>query len=266
MSVYEIPLMSAVIQIARQAGQVVMEVYESDGFEVMLKTDQSPLTQADLAAHRCIVDGLSRLLEQYPVVSEEDDASHAKGSDNRFWLIDPLDGTKEFIARSDEFTINIALIEHGEPILGVVFAPALDLLYCGMRNMGAALIRQEGITGLHLEDNQPMISPCRVVASKNHLNQETQTFIDHLGEVVMVQAGSSLKICRVAEGMADIYPRMGPTSEWDTAAAHAILTAAGGVLVDLSLQSLRYGKAQILNPYFIATTSLAWIPSSYLHP
>lgn len=271
MNVHETPLISAVIEIARLAGQAVMAVYRADDFEVMLKSDQSPLTQADLAAHHCIVEGLGRLPEQYPVVSEEDAASHIGQHGDRYWLIDPLDGTKEFVARSDEFTINIALIDHGQSVLGVVFAPALDLLYCGAVNEGtvgegAVRIHGEHVTRLQLDAPLSRPSPCRVVASKNHLNQETRTFIEQLGEVVLIQAGSSLKICRVAEGAADIYPRLGPTSEWDTAAAHAVLVATGGVLVDMDLHPLRYGKtdnagrAEILNPSFIAAGAVEWVP------
>lgn len=273
MNVHETPLMATVIEIARQAGQAVMTVYRADDFEVMLKSDQSPLTQADLAAHHCIVEGLRRLPQSYPVVSEEDAASHIGSHGDRYWLIDPLDGTREFVARSDEFTVNIALIDHGQPVLGVVFAPALDLLYCGavgevLAGEGAVRIQDGQVTHLQLQAPAVRPSPCRVVASKNHLNQATRAFIEQLGDTVLVQAGSSLKICRVAEGEADIYPRLGPTSEWDTAAAHAVLKAAGGVLVDTQLQPLRYGKtdsagqAEILNPSFIAAGALGWVPAA----
>ena len=195
-----------------QAGQAVMAVYRADDFEVMLKSDQSPLTQADLAAHHCIVEGLGRLPQPYPVVSEEDAASHIGSHGDRYWLIDPLDGTREFVARSDEFTVNIALIDHGQPVLGVVFAPALDLLYCGaagdaLAGEGAVRIQDGQVTHLQLEAPAVRPSPCRVVASKNHLNQATRAFIEQLGDTVLVQAGSSLKICRVAEGEAARYHR-----------------------------------------------------------
>ena len=194
-------------------------------------------------------------------MSEEDEPSQAhRCSDGRFWLIDPLDGTKEFIAQNGEFTVNIALIEETRSVLGVVYAPAIDTLYWGGPGIGA--FRREGMeTAAITVGDGGVAGVCRVVASKRHLNAETQSFIDRLGRVSLVQAGSSLKFCRVAEGAADIYPRMAPTCEWDTTAAQAVLEGAGGVVLDLQGQTLRYGKPDVLNPSFIATRDAASIPA-----
>ena len=247
-------LLEELTRIARLAGDAVMAVY-GVGCAVEHKGDLSPVTDADLAAHCILVNRLEALLPDCPVVSEEDAASqaHRRGS-GRFWLIDPLDGTKEFIACNGEFTVNIGLIEEGRSVLGMVYAPAIDALYRGGPGIGAwrsigaqtSAIQVGGADGA-----------CRVVASKSHLNAETQAFIDRLGPVSLVQAGSSLKFCRVAEGRADIYPRLAPTCEWDTAAAQAILEGAGGVVLDLQGRPLRYGKPDVRNPSFIATRDAA---------
>jgi 3'(2'), 5'-bisphosphate nucleotidase len=245
--------------VARLAGDAIMAVYGVGRAAVQHKGDLSPVTEADLAAHHVLVSRLEALLPGCPVVSEEDAASQTHRRDSgRFWLIDPLDGTKEFIACNGEFTVNISLIEEGRSVLGVVYAPAIDALYRGgpgigaWRSMGAqtGAIRVGGAGGV-----------CRVVASKSHLNAETQAFIDRLGPVSLVQAGSSLKFCRVAEGQADIYPRLAPTCEWDTAAAQAILEGAGGAVLDLQGRPLRYGKRDVLNSSFIATRDAALIPA-----
>jgi 3'(2'), 5'-bisphosphate nucleotidase len=176
------------------------------------------------------------------------------------WLIDPLDGTKEFIAHNGEFTVNIALIDQGRSVLGVVYAPAIDALYWGGAGLGA--FRRVGTSTAAIQvASHATDELCRVVASKSHLNAETQAFIDRLGPVSLVQAGSSLKFCRVAEGVADIYPRLAPTCEWDTAAAQAVLEGAGGVVLDLHGAPLRYGKPDVLNPSFIAARNAALIPA-----
>ena len=172
-------------------------------------------------------------------------------SHGRFWLIDPLDGTKEFISRNGEFTVNIALIEAGRTVLGVVYAPAMDALYWGGAGLGAFRCIGGQTVAIKVAASTPGAA-LRVVASKSHLNEATRSFIDRFGEVSLVQAGSSLKFCRVAEGEADIYPRLGPTCEWDTAAAQAVLEGAGGVVVDLEGAPLLYGKPDVLNPSFIA--------------
>ena len=233
------------------ASDAIMAVYRADDFGETLKSDQSPVTQADLAAHHILVDGLRRLTGDVPVVSEEDPESVAVGREAAcYWLIDPLDGTKEFINRNDEFTCNLALIEDHQPTLGFVSVPALGLLYHGGPGCGSKRISRHGdITSLN-PSQQPGLT--RVVASKSHLNEETRAFIDAIGgETELVQAGSSLKFLKVAEGLADIYPRLGPTCEWDTAAAHAVVLGVGGSVADLAGVELRYGKDEILNPHFV---------------
>ena len=169
----------------------------------------------------------------------------------RFWLIDPIDGTKDFTQRTGEFTVNIALIENGEPILGVVTAPALAEAYWGLKGEGA--YKRDNTGHVQRISVAPPGEAKRVVASKNHLNEDTKAFIDKLGAHELVQAGSSLKFCKIAEGHADIYPRLAPTCEWDTGAAHAVLSAAGGKVETLEGKPLQYGKEDVLNPHFIAS-------------
>lgn len=237
-------------QIARDAGAAIMEIYNSDDFDVQLKGDDSPLTKADLAAHQVIVDGLRKLNVQYPVISEEsaDISWEQRKHWHRYWLVDPLDGTKEFIKRNGEFTVNIALIEKGEAVCGVVYAPVLDAMYVGERDKGAYL------NGEQIRIEQAETETLRIVGSRSHASQETTDWLEALGKPYeMVPMGSSLKICLVAEGKADIYPRLGPTSEWDTAAAHAVLNAAGGSITTVDGEPLVYNqKESFLNPYFIA--------------
>jgi len=231
------------------------------GANVQHKEDASPVTEADLAAHRVLASLLKSLLPDCPVVSEEDSASQVhRQSKGRFWLIDPLDGTKEFIARNGDFTVNIALIENGRSVLGVVYAPAIDALYWGGAGLCAYRCVRDKTAAIKVAANSAA-GACRVVASKSHLNEATQSFIDRLGNVSLVQAGSSLKFCRIAEGEADIYPRLAPTCEWDTAAAQAVLEGAGGAVLDLHGQPLQYGKPDVLNPSFIATRDTAIIPA-----
>ncbi len=247
----EWPPLAPIRALAREAGEAIMAVYQRE-IAVRQKADASPLTEADLAAHAILARGLSALAPDIPVVSEEDTASHAfRRAEGRFWLIDPLDGTKEFVARTGEFTVNIALVRSGYPELGVVYAPALDLLYWSEPGRGAYREDRSGVAPIRaagvVKDR-----PTRVVASKSHLDERTRAFIDALGPHELVQAGSSLKFCRIAEGRADLYPRLAPTCEWDTAAAQAIVEAAGGVVRTLDGARLAYGKPDVLNPYFIA--------------
>lgn len=239
----------------RQAGAAIMRFYLPDNgsLAVRQKKDCSPVTAADLAAHHVLVEQLAAITPELPVVSEEDEASvQTRLQHARYWLIDPLDGTREFISHSGEFTVNLALIDGQTAVWGCVHAPALDLLYWGGQGMGAFRCAQGSVSALHTAPPSEPGGPYRVVASKSHLDDQTQQFIDRLGSTRLVQAGSSLKFCRIAEGEADIYPRMGPTCEWDTAAAQAVLEAAGGVVCDLRGQPLRYSKADILNPGFVA--------------
>lgn len=247
-------MLTEVIRIADEASAKVLHIYQSD-FSVSYKEDKSPITAADVASHEIIAKGLRRITPDIPVLSEEAvpatwlERQHWR----RFWLVDPIDGTKEFTQRTGEFTVNIALIENGEPVMGVVTAPALQEAFWGIKGEGASKRDSTGRT-YPIQVSQPQASK-RVVASKNHLNDETRAFIEALGVHETVQAGSSLKFCRIAEGQADIYPRMGPTSEWDTAAAHAVLVAAGGSVSTVDGEPLRYGKENVLNPHFIATGS-----------
>ena len=240
-----------VIRIADEASEKVLHIYQSD-FKVSYKEDESPITAADVASHDIIIKGLREISRDIPILSEEgaqatwEERKHWR----RFWLVDPIDGTKEFAQRTGEFTVNIALIENGEPVMGVVTAPALNEAFWGIKGEGASKRDRTGqVHRIRVAESQ---ATKRVVASKNHLNDETRAFIETLGEHKTIQAGSSLKFSRIAEGQADIYPRMGPTSEWDTAAAHAVLLAAGGNVNALDGKPLRYGKENVLNPYFVA--------------
>lgn len=253
-------LIEQLLPIARAAGEQIMLIYTKPMSKIEYKKDDTPVTQADRAAHNVLADKLNFLLSNCPVVSEEDETSHHFRQDNGwFWLIDPLDGTKEFIAHNGEFTVNIALIENGHTVLGVVYAPAIDTLYWGGSGMGAFRDTKGDIVAIHVSKDGES-DRCRVVASKSHLNEATESFISRLPSVSLVQAGSSLKFCRVAEGAADIYPRLAPTCEWDTAAAQAILEGAGGEVLDLNNQVLMYGKPDVLNPSFIATRDRTLIP------
>lgn len=256
-----VQLIEPLLVAAKAAGDAVMAIYARGTTQVQHKEDASPVTEADMAAHRVLVSRLLTLLPNCPVVSEEDTGSLRHLSEQgQFWLIDPLDGTKEFIARNGEFTVNIGLIKDGQCVLGVVYAPAMDALYWGGPALGAFRRVQGETTAISVSSGAGE-SRCRVVASKSHLNVATQSLIDRLGAVRLVQAGSSLKFCRVAEGEADIYPRLAPTCAWDTAAAQAVLEGAGGAVLDLQGQPLRYGKSQVLNPSFIATRDPALIPA-----
>jgi 3'(2'), 5'-bisphosphate nucleotidase len=245
-------LLSDVLNIADAASERVLEIYQTD-FKVEYKDDKSPLTAADLASHDIIDAGLRKLTPDIPILSEE--SANAPWSERRhwqrFWLVDPIDGTKDFTRRTGEFTVNIALVEDGEPVMGVVTAPALEEAFWGIKGEGAWKRASDGS-----EKSISVVEPParkRVVASKNHLNDETRSFMESLGEHEMVQAGSSLKFCRIAEGEADVYPRIGPTCEWDTGAAHAVLSAAGGKVETLAGEPLKYGKEDVYNPHFVAS-------------
>ena len=260
-------LLLAVVDLAKRAGQQVMSVYDSD-FRVGTKEDQSPLTAADLASHHCLVEGLEALEgRSYPVVSEESSqqAWEERRGFETYWLIDPLDGTREFIKRNGEFTVNVALIHQHQPVLGVVYAPVKALCYFAAEGCGA--YRQTG------EDAPAMIhvtahaaARVRVVGSRSHQSDEMAVYLSRLGEHDLLAIGSSLKLCLVADGSADLYPRIGLTSEWDTAAAHAVVQEAGGKVTDLQGQPLRYNtKASLLNPYFLVfgDKSRAWWESAH---
>jgi 3'(2'), 5'-bisphosphate nucleotidase len=245
-------LLEAVIAIAARAGRAIMDVYDSD-FAVELKDDRTPLTQADRAAHEIIVAGLGRLPLELPVLSEESTGAEIEGRRRweRYWLVDPLDGPREFIKRNGEFTVNIALIEGHEAVLGVVDAPALGVVYAGATGSGAVK-RADGRT-VPIAVRRPAAEPLRVVGSRSHASPELAAFLDTIGPHELKPMGSSLKICLVAEGAADLYPRLGPTSEWDTAAAQAVLISAGGSMMDFTGQPLAYNaRESLLNPHFLA--------------
>lgn len=241
-----------VAQIARQAGEATLEIYARADAEVTYKKDDSPLTAADLASHERIMEGLEKLTPDIPILSEEGaDRPYAERRPwTRFWLVDPLDGTKEFIKKNGEFTVNIALVEAGLPVLGVVYAPVLSRGYLGAQEHGAWLQEGDGermpirATGT----SEPGLA---VVASRSHAGEALKAFLAQLPEHHLVSMGSSLKLCLVSEGTADLYPRLGPTMEWDTAAAHAVVSAAGGEVLDFSGEPLRYNKESLLNPHFI---------------
>ncbi len=245
-------ILESIIPIAKDAGDLILEVYKSD-FEVRGKDDASPVTEADEKAEALILGGLSRLQRQFPVVAEE---AHAAGKTPEvadcFWLVDPLDGTKEFINRNGEFTVNIALIEHGEPLLGVVLAPALGQLYAGSRDNGAFV---EDATGRQLIEARGVpASGLDVLASRSHGDPNALERVLAGRQInSMVGAGSSLKICLIAAGKADAYPRLGRTMEWDTAAGDAVLRAAGGQIQTLDGRVLAYGKPGYENPDFVAS-------------
>ncbi len=242
-----------VCAIAVEAGRRILQVYQSD-ISVTYKDDDSPLTEADRLAHELIVARLRTLVPTLPVLSEESASVDyaARAGWKHFWLVDPLDGTKEFISRNGEFTVNIALIETGRPVLGVVHVPVRGETYFACRGRGALLQKlgrqPEPIHTRRFAGRRPI-----VVASRSHAGKETTAFLQSLGEHDVVSMGSSLKFCLVAAGRADVYPRLGPTMEWDTAAAQCVVEEAGGRVVDVRNRSLTYNKADLHNPWFIVS-------------
>ena len=247
-----------VTTIARRAGHAILDVYNTEDFGVEAKQDDSPLTKADRAANTVIENGLKNLTFQAPIISEEESHNHdyaTRSQFTRFWLVDPLDGTKEFIKRNGEFTVNIALIESGKPVLGVVYVPVTDDMYFSVPGEGAYHVDSEGAeaTSIEAADFTLQDVNLKIVASRSHMNDATKAFTERFDRPEIVARGSSLKIMELARGTAHLYPRLGPTMEWDTGAAHAILLAAGGKLVDDGTgQELRYNKENLLNPHFIA--------------
>jgi 3'(2'), 5'-bisphosphate nucleotidase len=248
-------LLIVAIKAAEAASVKILEVYNSGDFQAEAKGDNSPLTLADKKGHNIIVEHLK--VTGLPILSEE--GKNIPYKDRKdweyFWMIDPLDGTKEFIKRNGEFTVNIALIHKNRPVLGVVAVPVSGEVFSAAENLGVWLKKDGRETQLPrraaLDLSQPGL---RVVASRSHMNEETQTFIDGLKDPVLVSKGSSLKFMLLAEGKADVYPRYAPTMEWDTAAAHAIISAAGLKVVQADTgKDLRYNKENLLNPYFLVT-------------
>ncbi|MDR6299812.1 3'(2'),5'-bisphosphate nucleotidase CysQ [Mesonia maritima] len=243
-----LPLM---IDASRDAGIEIMEVYNSENFDVEQKNDHSPLTRADKLANEAILEKLRET--DFPVLSEEGKqvSYEERKKWEYFWMIDPLDGTKEFIKQNDEFTVNIALIHKNEPILGVVYAPALDKLYYGGKGIGA--FKSENMDPqVELKLIKHEKGPTKIVASRSHLNKETEEFIAKYKNAETLSMGSSLKFMLLADSDADIYPRFSPTMEWDTAAAHAILRGLDLDVIDIENdRPLRYNKENLLNPNFL---------------
>lgn len=245
-------LLPEIVALADRAGVVIMEHYRGE-IEVKTKADASPVTAADEAGEAVILEGLSKLAPGIPVVAEEKVSAGdiPDLDDGPFWLVDPLDGTKEFISKNGEFTVNIALIDSSGPLMGVVLAPAREKSWWGWRGHGA-----------HMRDPAGTVTPIQVrpapatgltaVASRSHSDEATEKFLDEVGATDRMSAGSSLKFCLVAEGKADIYPRFGPTMEWDVAAGHAVLLAAGGRVTTLEGQPFLYRKIDFRNTGFIA--------------
>jgi 3'(2'), 5'-bisphosphate nucleotidase len=241
-----------VCRIARQAGDAIMEVYAGE-FDVELKGDNSPLTAADKASHDVIIAGLQKSFAEIPILSEEGrDIPFAERSLwQRFWLVDPLDGTKEFIKRNGEFTVNIALVENGHVTAGVVYVPVQARTYLGIKEQGAWLkVSQENPVKIQVRSVDEKTG-LTVVMSRSHPSPELAAYLEDVNVADALPVGSSLKLCVVAEGRADLYPRLGPTMEWDTAAGHAVVEAAGGTVTQVDGEPLRYNKEDLLNPYFI---------------
>jgi len=240
--------------LAKRAGEAILRVRQACLAEQhQVKLDGSPVTQADLAAHRVIAQGLAELTPDISVLSEEGQTLLEPADRSSFWLVDPLDGTREFVAGSGEFTVNIALIERETPVFGVVYVPMTAELFWGGATIGA-WVEQAAVQEPLRVSIRNAAQPLRVMASKRHLNADTQAFLNKLGPISLVNAGSSLKFCRIAQAQADLYPRLGPTCEWDTAAAQAVLEGAGGHVFKLTGEPLKYGKRDPLNPSFIASS------------
>lgn len=249
------------VDIARAAGDEILKVYESD-FDVVAKSDGSPLTLADQNANAVIEAGLKQLEPVLPIVSEESErpAAEVRNQWRHYWLVDPLDGTKEFTKRNGEFTVNIALIEDGVPVMGVVHVPVTNVTYFASREAGA-FKRIGDQVAEPISATTYTGGKAIVVASRSHANPLLQEFFDQLDDYETLSMGSSLKVCLVAEGKADVYPRLGLTSEWDTGAAHCLVNCAGGQVTDLDGKPLQYNKPDILNPWFVVSGrgDFAWL-------
>jgi 3'(2'), 5'-bisphosphate nucleotidase len=238
-------------EIVLEAGKIIMDFYDN-GADVSTKEDKSPVTEADIAANEYIVNKLKELAPNIPIVAEESKNDDEFGQASEFWLVDPVDGTKSFIKRTGEFTVNIGLIKDGRPQMGVIYVPVKDILYYTTAD-GKAYRKIGDGADEQIQARTPPEEGMVVVASVSHRTQETEDFINNLPRVdKIISASSSLKLCLVAEGQADVYPRFGPTCEWDIAAGHAILSAAGGRLTTEGGENFAYGKPKYLNGYFIA--------------
>ena len=247
-------LLPEIVALAGRAGRAIMGVYVQDDFGTIAKADDSPLTKADLASHRIITEALGQLTPDIPVLSEEspDTSYETRRGWTTYWLVDPLDGTKEFLKRNDEFTVNVALIERNTPVLGVVLAPALRVTYYAARGHGS-FKQLDGKASVRISAGNRPNDPLRMVVSRSHRGEELEAFLKKTPSAESVPTGSSLKFCVVAEGTAHLYPRFGPTNEWDTAAAHCVVTEAGGTVTNFQGKPLVYNKPELLNPYFMVS-------------
>jgi 3'(2'), 5'-bisphosphate nucleotidase len=247
-------LLPQVRKLVDDAGTAILEVY-AGAHGVEYKSDDSPITRADRAAHEILTAGLRQLTPDIPVLSEEstdEQAFEVRRHWRELWLVDPLDGTKEFIGRNGEFTVNVALVRDHRAVLGVVAAPVLGTVFCGAQGLGAFVARQ-GEPDRPIRVRRPAADPLVIVGSRSHRGDSLDGVLARLGPHQLRPMGSSLKFCLVAEGTADFYPRLGPTSEWDTAAAQAVVEAAGGAVTTLDGQPLRYNERDtLLNPHFLA--------------
>jgi len=248
-------------EIAREAGQAIMNVYEQPtaNWQLEQKADDSPLTLADQRSNAIICQALACHWPEIPIISEEEErAPYEERKNYRYcWLVDPLDGTREFVNRNGEFAINIALIEHNQPVFGLLYAPVNQVLYWAQKGEGAFVVEEKVNRRIWASSFSFKQEGLRVLGSRSHLRAATQAYIDSLKKVQFVARGSALKFMALAEGQADIYPRLGPTMEWDTAAPQIILEEAGGQILDWnSRKTLRYNKADLYNPHFIAQGKL----------
>lgn len=249
----DLPALDGICALADKAADAIMRVYARDDFDVHEKADHSPLTAADLASHKVIVEGLQALTPEIPVLSEEsaDIDWDTRRQWSRYWLVDPLDGTREFVKRNGEFTVNIALIDRHASVMGVVLAPVTGDLYAASVNQGA-FVRRGAAGEADLRTRQPA-SPLVVAGSRSHASERQLALLSGLGEYTKIPMGSSLKFCLIADAKADLYLRAGPTSEWDTAAAQCVLEQAGGAVMQLDGVPLAYNtKPSLLNPEFLA--------------
>ena len=253
----DIKLIDSVVGVAKSAGHAIMDIYDKSDYDLKIKKDSSPLTVADITSNKIITEALKKINPKIPILSEEgsDIPFNIRSRWETFWLIDPLDGTKEFIKRNGEFTVNIALIHKNKPIFGVIYAPAIEELYWGSNIFGSYKVDNfSSVQKMNVSKKQP--KKLRIVTSRSHNSRELDNLLERLESVDIVCKGSSLKFCLVANGDADLYPRLGPTSEWDTAAGDAIVRYAGGSICDISSKELIYNsKDSILNPKFLVSSS-----------
>lgn len=255
-----------ILNISVDAGKVILNYY-NENVDVIYKDDESPLTKADLASHKIITDSIKKITPDIPILSEEEFIDwKIRKKWKKYWLIDPLDGTKEFIKKNDEFTVNIALIENNRPILGVIYTPALNELFYSIKNFGSyKILTKKKLNTLkeakRISINKKKSNKIKIVGSRSHSNPILDKWVNkNFNEFDILQKGSSLKFCLIAEGSADIYPRFGPTSEWDIAAGHIILEEAGGKLKSIDNKEILYNeKENILNPEFFAYSNIDFV-------